>query len=147
MQHVQGLTAGQHAQHAKQEAFKLAQQVLQRAATDTLYLQGKRHIDVVTPKTARSSQQHEPSAGHMVTKRSGSDKLLHIELNQDSAPRELGVPVPPLRAQGGDAGVTFCVSSHKLLLCHDRVVHKCASHWHIAAALNHAGPGKSAHHC
>ena len=114
VQHDMGLTAGQH---AKQEAFKLAQPVLQRAATDTLYLQSKRHIDVVTPKTARSSQQHEPSAGHMVTKRSGSDKLLHVGSNQDSATTEPHIPVPPQHAQGRDAGVTSsCINSQAAAL-------------------------------
>ena len=118
VQHVEGLTAGQHAQHAKQDAFKLAQQVLQQAATDTLYLQSMRHIDVVTSKTARSSQQHGPSAGHMDTTRSGSDKLTSNDSKQDPGLRDLRTPVLPQHAQGGDAGVTSCVSSPKLLLFH-----------------------------
>lgn len=87
----EGQTAGQHAKH---EAFKLAQQVLQQAATDTAYFQSRRHIDGMNAKYAIPSQQHEPSAGHMMTKRSGLDELLHSEIIQDPGARDQPIPAP-----------------------------------------------------
>lgn len=105
-QHDEGPTAGQHAQHAKHDVFKLGQQVLQQAATNTAYLQSRRHIDGMNTEPARSSQQHEPSAGHVVTERSGSDELLHFEVVDNPATRDPLPPVPPQHAQGGKARVT-----------------------------------------
>ena len=105
-QHDEGPTAGQHAKH---EVFKLGQQVLQRAASDTAYLQSRHHIDGINAKSAGSSQQREPSAGHVVTKRSGSDELLHFEVVQDPAIKDL-LPGLPQHAQGGNARVTRLLS-------------------------------------
>ena len=96
-------------QHAKREIFKLAQQVLQRAATDTTYLQSRRHVDRMNAPSAGSSQQHEPSASHLVTGRSSSDKLqYHFIL--DPAAEDQPLPVSPQDAQGGNARMTNCAA-------------------------------------
>ena len=117
-QHDEGLDAGQHAQHAKHEDFKIAQQVLQQVAKhamqETAYVQSMRHIDMVNANSDKPSQKHEPSAGRLVTKSSGSNELLHFEIVQEPAAKDFPVPVPPQPAQGENARVVHFVSPTRL---------------------------------
>lgn len=113
---TEGQNAGQHAQHAKHEAFKLAQQVLQQAASGTSYLQSRPHIAGMSAKSTGPSQQHEPSTGYMVTKRSGLGELLHTESFQEPGARGQPRHVPPQHTQGSNAKVTTHVSPNRLLV-------------------------------